>query len=147
MASGNIMITTSQYRHFDRTISEHLKTLTALHIADVRGQHTQALVDATVVSWRNILVNLLELANPYQNYCLTVEQHAEVLRMVQDVTTSAGVVETLRERKNVAVEEGVGKTMMEVIDKRLDTAKENRKIAYETFHNYMLNLLDFGAEE
>lgn len=37
--------------------------------------------------------------------------------------------------------------MMEVIDKRLDTAKENRKIAYETFHNYMLNLLDFGAEE
>lgn len=141
------MITTSQYRNFDRTLTEHLKRITALHIADVRGQHSEELVEATVVSWRNVLVNLLELANPHQNYFLSAQEHAEALKLVQDVGTTAGVVQTLMERKALGIEEGVGKHMIETIDKKLDIAKENRKIAYDSFHKFMQDRLDYGAEE
>ncbi len=141
------MITTTQYRELDKLITAHLKNLGKLHIADVRGNHTEELVKATEVSWRDILVYLLELTSPDKKYRLTPEQHAIVLAMIQSVTTTAAITETIRERLIIGEEEEIGKFLLGAVQTRLEEAKRNRNAAYEAFSKYMVNLLDFSAEE
>lgn len=141
------MISTLQYRELDKKITEHLKRLTSLHVADIRGVHSQELVKATEESWAAILQCLLDLADSKKKSRLTPQEHAEALMLVQDVTTFAGKVETIRELRVIGEEESVGKTIMQLVDKRLDIAKENRNNAYEKFRKYMLDRLDFDSDE
>lgn len=132
------MLTPEETKSIDTCVIFHVMGLIELHEVNARGIFHKKMSERTIETWAAILDCIHEKLKINPQF--TQEEYTKLLQLIINHTSTAGAVETLRVKRQMADEEEVGKDMKERIQNQLDKAIEERNEAFEKYEEYLKSL-------